>query len=39
LGRLLSGEIADDEIDTLQSLTATAREVYSRAVLDHLSSR
>jgi hypothetical protein len=39
LARLLSGEIADDEIDTLRSLTATAREVYSRAVLDHLSSR
>lgn len=36
LKRLLSGDIAEDEIETLRQLLAKTRGVYQRAVLDHL---
>jgi hypothetical protein len=36
LSRLLSGDIADDEIETVKRLTETVRSVYATAVLDHL---
>lgn len=39
LERLLSGDVADDEVVTLRELASTARGVYTRAVLDHLPSQ
>jgi hypothetical protein len=36
LSRLLSGDVAEDEVQTLQELAARVRALYQRVVLDRL---